>query len=591
MKNGLVGLALLGVVAAIAVAPLPDSPASTPTSSMNSASPIPEDTSSERSGSASVSCPQPAYVNGDGVSDGCSAASSKGSYQKADFFTTAPQSGQRYNVRPGWNVAGVDYAVGYDTTLHLKDPATAALPTGCAYLPGGRSGVSRYPTVDCSGAAGFNLDGWDFSGASSSGRAAGGIMLMLEADLGGTCTITNNRFASGSNQHTNVFGPSPLIFATSSTTGCNLDLEHNDFNGGWPEYGDDQSLIINNFGSNAVYQYNAFHDAPGRALTTGGRGCPSLQWRYNAIANVGMVPYADNHGEEWADFVGANCTLDHLNSDFNTLSISAAVGPVQGGPVQSVRHYGNLAALIFGTTTNLSAGNTIQVSGLLPASFDGTFTVTRVSGRNVYYKYPGSTYQSGAAIVNTAGQWTAPFFLSSGAGLNDTVTMATVNNNTTSGNGFAGQSKWAQIQSAIVNIGYAAITTLELKDNYADCTGSLWAMYNQAQVDTGLSGVIADGVIAFNPLASGPVKALAGAWLYGPGITPTQVLANSIGTQVQLPVGSYASSIIQSASFTGGALNTAIGSQTISGNVNLVTGNPITAGGFDLKSGVCEGHS
>ena len=536
-------------------------------------------------------CPQAAYVNGDGLSDGCAAAGAGGSYQQASFFTTAPQSGQHYKVRPSWNVAGVDYAVGYDTSLHLKDPATAALPTGCAYLPSGRSGISRYPTVDCSGAAGFVLNGWDFSGASSTGTAAGGILLMLEANLGGTCAISNNRFAYGPNHHNNVYGPSPLIFATSSTSGCSVDAEHNDFNGGWPTYGDDQSIILNNFGASAVYQYNAFHDAPARALTTGGRGCPSLKWRYNIVANVGMVPYNDNHGEEWADFVGANCALDHLNSDFNTLLVSAAVGPVQGGPIQAVRNYGTLAALVFSTTTNLSAGNTIQVSGITPAAFNGIFTVTRVSGRNVYYTYAGGAYQAGAPTVNTAGQWTSPFFLSSGAGLNDSIGSATVNNNTSSGNGFAGQPKWAQTQSAILNIGYAAITALEVKDNFADCTGSWWAMFNQAQVATGLSGVINGGVVTFNA-AGGPVAALPGAWLSGPGLTQTQILPGSArSADAQLQPGSFPVSINQSVSFAGAGLNTAIAGQTISGNINLVTGNAVTAGGFDLRSGVCEGHS
>ena len=35
-----------------------------------------------------------------------------------------------YAARPAWNVAGVDYAVGYAAGTVLKDPMTGALPAG-----------------------------------------------------------------------------------------------------------------------------------------------------------------------------------------------------------------------------------------------------------------------------------------------------------------------------------------------------------------------------------------------------------------------------------------------------------------------------
>src|SRR5262249_8868779 len=51
--------------------------------------------------------------------------------QHPDFFNGyANQSGQKYQTRPKWNVAAVDYAVGVPAGLVFKDPAKAKLPNG-----------------------------------------------------------------------------------------------------------------------------------------------------------------------------------------------------------------------------------------------------------------------------------------------------------------------------------------------------------------------------------------------------------------------------------------------------------------------------
>lgn len=72
-------------------------------------------------GSVTASCPQ-----GVSFSDGCTGAPSNASFQIANFFTGyANQYGQVYATRPPWNVAGVDYPIGYpsNATITIASPA------------------------------------------------------------------------------------------------------------------------------------------------------------------------------------------------------------------------------------------------------------------------------------------------------------------------------------------------------------------------------------------------------------------------------------------------------------------------------------
>src|SRR5664280_2428907 len=85
------------------------------------------------------SCPK-----GSDYKDGCSGASAG--------VPAFPSLLSGYTAQPPWNVAGVHYAVGVPSLIPLKDPTTAALPSGCS-LNG--------TTVTCSGTV--TLDGYDFS--------------------------------------------------------------------------------------------------------------------------------------------------------------------------------------------------------------------------------------------------------------------------------------------------------------------------------------------------------------------------------------------------------------------------------------------
>ena len=97
----------------------------------------------------------------------------------------------KYRSRPPWNVAGVDYAVGYAAGTVLKDPMTAALPAG----------VKRDSAHHVFLITGNNvvLSGWNFS-------LEGGWQVL--ATNANNPIIENNYFKIGANglQPINLFG-------------------------------------------------------------------------------------------------------------------------------------------------------------------------------------------------------------------------------------------------------------------------------------------------------------------------------------------------------------------------------------------------
>src|SRR5208283_804125 len=114
-----------------------------------------------------------ACPHGSAYADGCSGAAA-GSPQLPTIL-------EGYATRPPWNVAGVDYPVGVPAGTSLKDPTTAALPTGCSF-----SGS----TVTCSGSTPITLNGYDFS-------LRNGTTLHITAS---NITVKNSHFLVGTNQ-------------------------------------------------------------------------------------------------------------------------------------------------------------------------------------------------------------------------------------------------------------------------------------------------------------------------------------------------------------------------------------------------------
>src|SRR5271165_399575 len=109
--------------------------------------------------------------HGNDLGDGCPQANQNAVFKTPHFFTCtaswycALAPGQApYTALPTWNLAGVDYPVGYDKTLTLKDPTTSALPLGCSC-----NGSITKPEVNCSGTTGLDLEGYDFGNTTWGG--------------------------------------------------------------------------------------------------------------------------------------------------------------------------------------------------------------------------------------------------------------------------------------------------------------------------------------------------------------------------------------------------------------------------------------
>src|SRR5437588_1245279 len=106
----------------------------------------------------------------------------------ADGLANAPASTPQmstllndYAVRPTWNVAGVDYAVGYASGTTLKNPSTISMA--------GVSVDSVNHTINVTG-SNVTLDGYDFS-------LNGGWFVSVNS--GNNDIIENSKFVVGSN--------------------------------------------------------------------------------------------------------------------------------------------------------------------------------------------------------------------------------------------------------------------------------------------------------------------------------------------------------------------------------------------------------
>jgi hypothetical protein len=148
--------------------------------------------------------------HGNDLGDGCPQANQNAVFQTPHFFTCtatwycALAPGQApYTALPTWNLAGVDYPVGYDKTLTLKDPTTSALPPGCSY-----NGSITKPEVNCSGTTGLDLEGYDFGNTTWGDQTTGNgcVELVVHGNVSGAIVIKNNRWSNGPDKVHGTFG-------------------------------------------------------------------------------------------------------------------------------------------------------------------------------------------------------------------------------------------------------------------------------------------------------------------------------------------------------------------------------------------------
>ena len=170
-----------------------------------------------------------------------------------------------YAVRPPWEVAGVDYAVGVPSGTTLKDPSTIAM-----------AGVSVNTTNHTITVTGNNvtLNGYNFG-------MANGYEVIVQ---GVNDTIENSEFVVGPNQGSH----GTVLNVTASAS--NFSLLDNEINGNnvavTPEVG--STISIASSGTLTI-QYNYLHNSGGDMIDLNASNAAQVDLiQYNLFANIGV---------------------------------------------------------------------------------------------------------------------------------------------------------------------------------------------------------------------------------------------------------------------------------------------------------------
>lgn len=227
--------------------------------------------------------------------DGCPGATPNGSFYMPDAFTNTVtgfrQSGQVYtSTHPQpWNVAGVDYPIGYDTTTTFTPASTysgwAAL--GCVYS----AATTPAPPLG---------QPWVFCNTTSTNPVLIQNISFAPAENGGKCvpihwtgnqigpvTIRNSKFVDGPGCYGFTGGVAQSMISFSSGATANLTLDHDDFDGNWAAYGSFQTGVYD--GAPVAYNvtncaltvtYSAFHNMANIPMSGFGNNCTTTM-QYN----------------------------------------------------------------------------------------------------------------------------------------------------------------------------------------------------------------------------------------------------------------------------------------------------------------------
>ncbi|MDB5482505.1 MAG: hypothetical protein JWO83_3558 [Caulobacteraceae bacterium] len=243
---------------------------------------------------------------GAGFADGCALANPNGAFRiPATQFASkqsgtlpsglawsgALQSGQAWtSTHPWpWDAPGIDYPVGYDTTITLHDPAHAAAGTGVGQLPPACRYISNpnFPNtggmrVYCGPAASITIAGFDFS-------LHGCVALQFASNFTGTAIVTNNKFSNGPNCSINNGSLVNVASAASFT------FKNNVVFGNGTIYPNGMTVVIDNAKTGtAINEYNYYHHVPNRAFTSNRKSVSNL---YNYIEGLNTTVGTGLHGE------------------------------------------------------------------------------------------------------------------------------------------------------------------------------------------------------------------------------------------------------------------------------------------------------
>jgi len=239
--------------------------------------------------------------------------------------------------QPPWNVAGVDYRVGINTGVTLKNATTDTLPSGVT-----RSiDTTTFPGYEAANwlVSGNNVvvDGWDFTNAGTGHNWAVKV-------TGNNCTIKNCKFILSAVIPPAYPSGSLGIITFDTCTGGTI--EYCEITGSGPyEYAPRAVLIFSAGGTwNIRYNYIkliAFSTFTIGASTnnTGMNYAGSFYLRYNLIENVAQSGYKDAHGDHMSMLAlssGNWSKFDNLCVEYNTLyQTSMNVAAVQASNVNA----------------------------------------------------------------------------------------------------------------------------------------------------------------------------------------------------------------------------------------------------------------
>jgi hypothetical protein len=268
-----------------------------------------------------------------------------------------------YAARPAWNVAGVDYAVGYAAGTALKDPMTGALPAG----------VTRDSANHIFLITGDNvvISGWDFS------KQGGWQVKATNAD---NPIIENNYFKIGAN----ALQPINLLGVPNGFTGQGGTIRNNVIDGNNVDIGG-SALIATSRGGIFVIQYNLLENAGSDLIDAGAETLASgvvttYDVRYNVMKQGGQQTSA--HPDWFQTF--ANNHYNNITIDYNTVVQTSY--PANGGGSQGFTLDGNTNAPLATFDNGSVSNNTVIVTAtpigttgfivrLAPDLITGTFTV------------------------------------------------------------------------------------------------------------------------------------------------------------------------------------------------------------------------
>lgn len=368
-----------------------------------------------------------------GVDGGCAGANPNSSFINPGFLTSAIQSSQS-SILPGHpqpnNMAGVDYRVGYDTTLTLKDPTTNP-PSGFTYVGPGSGG----PKITSAGFGDLTVTGYDLLNPSGVGPVA--IVVGSNQTSGHVTTISHNKMGNSAthNGGISVGGFASLVvkfnefddlglggsggffvFDSRSGAGTDIDIEYNAFlNISAPRiYGGPRGGGSRIFKNNYLYGLDALNQADSEVdLYGGGTGqftpIPLVDWSYNTIAIPTQIPtFAINAVFLWGTGAMSGTSVTTLNEIGNTVVINKiGVGGSSGGG-QAAAGSGLLAGgwaslgtvtlkdNYFDPTGSLFCSNNGSASQSTTASANGNIlTITAITGLS------SNNWEAGQAINGT----------------------------------------------------------------------------------------------------------------------------------------------------------------------------------------------